>query len=229
MNFTERGHQVGFMREIYSRSEQVLICLSLGQGTACGREFQWLSNLYEIPPLPDNFANDHPRSNDNSADRFHWHRLKKHLWHHVLDTKFVSGWLSVYDILESPWWSRAWVFQEFIASSQVYFLYYREHIAWKRLSSILLSYCWVDAKCLTLDNDPYGSVVDQSWTDGPELRQLCRVIARKTDINDAIKAVEFTLKSKIKWSGYGDLKELLAHSRYCKLLTRGTKSTHFST
>lgn len=115
------------------------------------------------------------------------------------------------------WWRRAWVFQEFITSSQASFIYDQKSIPWDKLSRILASILWCHDDMLT-DRGYFHEFNEKFNLDGPEDRQLCRVINRSTKAGcqEALDSVKFMVRSKLEWSGSADLKELLAHSRYCK-------------
>lgn len=97
----ERAHQVGFMGEIYRSAKQTLICLATQDCDSRG--FEWIEEVLKLP-LQGPFD--------------------------VSDETFQSGWLKFLDIVTSPWWSRAWVFQEFILSRRPIFIYGCTSMAW---------------------------------------------------------------------------------------------------
>lgn len=202
----------------------------------------WLLKLYEhIPPLEDDleleeedsFLKDADRDSNTLPDedsvnesvptnelpltRYHMYRLQSYISDNVLNEDFTNGWLAFYDILECQWWKRAWVFQEFITSSQSSFIYGRKSISWANLSPILASIFRVHDSLLT-DRNNFLEFNEKFDLDGPEDRQLCRVIDRSTrdGCRAALASVKFMVTSKLKWSGSTDLKCLLANSRYCK-------------
>lgn len=239
-NIAERSHQVGLMRDIYQSAEQVIICLSTEK--CSGRGMNWLLKLYEhVPPLKDDmelkedgsFVKDADRNSNTfpeedcadgsvpvsepSLSRYHWSRLMKYLWDNMLDEDFTNGWLAFYDIFECQWWKRAWVFQEFFISSQSSFLYGRKYISWTHLSPILASFCAVHDSMLT-NRDKFLELNEQFDLDGPEDRQLCRVIQRSTrdGCSAAVASVKFMVTSKLNEFGTMDLKCLLENSRYCQ-------------
>jgi hypothetical protein len=97
----ERAHQVSFMGDIYRAAKQTLICLSTKHCDARG--FEWIQEVLTLPTRgPFN----------------------------VSDNAFVSGWLGFLDVVTTPWWTRAWVFQEFILSQRPIFLYGHASMAW---------------------------------------------------------------------------------------------------
>ena len=154
---------------------------------------------------------------DIPDERYHWRRLKDYLWKHIGDERFINGWLAFYDIVESPWWKRAWVFQEFIASSTVSLLYWRSSLSWSHVSPILRSFCFAHMSVLT-NRDFFLGLTDFK-PGGPQDRQMCRIIDRieRTNSEAALDMVYFMVKAKIEGVvGFMDLKKLLAHSRYCK-------------
>ncbi|KFY66496.1 hypothetical protein V496_02038 [Pseudogymnoascus sp. VKM F-4515 (FW-2607)] len=233
-NFLERSQQVGIMRDIYQPAERVIICLSTEK--CSGRGMTWLVKLYDnIPPLENDlevreegsFLKDADRDEDSdnqsvstnglTPTRYHAIRLQRYIWDNVLDEDFLNGWLAFYDILECQWWKRAWVFQEFITSTQSWFIYGRKSITWANLSPMLASIIRSHYSLLTSRH--YFLAFNQGFDlDGPEDRQLCRVIDRSTrdGCRVALDSVKFIVTSKLKWTGSTDLKCLLAHSRYCE-------------
>jgi hypothetical protein len=240
LNIVERSHQVGLMHDIYQSAERVIICLSTEK--CSGRGMAWLLKLYEhIPPLKDDleleeegsFLKDADRDSNSLPDedsvnesvptnelpltRYHVHRLNRYIWDNVLNKDFTNGWLAFYDILECQWWKRAWVFQEFITPSHSSFIYGRKSISWANLSPILASIFRAHDFLLTNRNN-FLELNEKFDLDGPEDRQLCRVIDRSTrdGCRAALASVKFMVTSKLKWSGSADLKCLLANSRYCK-------------
>lgn len=83
-NLLERSHQVGFMRDIYARAEQVLLCLSTGEHDGYGIE--WLQELYDaVPPLDDDLDKEAARhsangySDDPDFRQYHLHRLNDYM------------------------------------------------------------------------------------------------------------------------------------------------------
>ena len=212
-NLMERSHQVAFMRHIYQYAEQVLVCLSTKKES--GRGVKWLQRLYEnVPPLDDDLDADHQLEDDESIERFHQNRLNNHLWANTVDENFMKEWLAVFDILESPWWRRAWVYQEFIASSQAYFLFGRHSISWTRLPEILSSLCSIHKNLPSYHNLFLEMNEQFSWNESQD-SQFRPIVARKEHAKIATEVVKFVIKSKQDWSGPADLKTLLAHSRHC--------------
>ncbi|KAH7253767.1 uncharacterized protein BKA55DRAFT_593422 [Fusarium redolens] len=53
---------------------------------------------------------------------------------------YIKGWNSFYDLIESPWWSRAWIRQEFACSQTAIFLYHQEALDLSESS-------WLQAIC----------------------------------------------------------------------------------
>ncbi|KAH7124215.1 heterokaryon incompatibility protein-domain-containing protein [Dactylonectria macrodidyma] len=228
-DLSERSHQVGFMRDIYQCARQALICLSTSKTK--GRGMEWLLELCEnvsareddlIPRewAPNQAAKRDREEDDNEEEkidieRYHCHRLVHYIWEHVVDERFTNGWLAFYDVVESPWWSRAWVFQEFMVSTGATFLYGRHSASWKDVSHILNSICSTHRYFLT-NRDSFLSLNDFELY-GPQDRQFCRVLDRieRTKSQAAVDTAEFIVKTKLNWGGSADLKQLLAHSRYC--------------
>jgi hypothetical protein len=143
-NDSERSHQVSFMREIYSCAEQVIICLSTSRKTSA-EGIEWLQQLYQdVPPRENDLDPPSPKDKvplhgDFDLTVYHFHRVYLHLLDNVVKERFRSGWLALDGIINSPWWARAWIYQEFMCSARAHFLFNRQCIPWTKLSHLLRS------------------------------------------------------------------------------------------
>lgn len=175
-NLTERSHQVGFMRRIYSSAAQTLICLSTShphqEDETNTLGIEWLTELHQSvhpgddyykyyfqlehhlrtqlfsssPPsssssfssstshtgsAPDSSTAITTTTNNNSGDSGSQEPKRRR-------ASFTDGWRAFYaTIFASPWWLRAWVYQEFVSSASLYFLYGRASVPWSRVSEVL--------------------------------------------------------------------------------------------
>ncbi|KAL4732731.1 hypothetical protein ACLX1H_001750 [Fusarium chlamydosporum] len=104
-DLTERSHQVSFMRDIYENATETLICLSTSDADKDG--------LARLASLDTTIVSAY-FGDDNDS---------------ILDTpemeQFLKCCVDVCGIFLSPWWGRAWVFQEFMVSAQSTFLHKR--------------------------------------------------------------------------------------------------------
>ncbi|KAK4201968.1 putative heterokaryon incompatibility protein [Triangularia verruculosa] len=178
-NLAERSHQVGFMRSIYSSAVQTLICLSTTEVDPRGIE--WLVNLHQsVDP-------------DGDFYQYYFH-LEYHLRTNLANQQFLNDWFTFYDVFSSPWWTRTWVYQEFISSSNIYFLYGRSSITWKRLSEVLPT-------LQKYSHFPYF---------GPAITE------RQAQVADTNNIVNFFVISKLRFDRVGpfDLMDLLSQSRH---------------
>lgn len=109
-NDSERSHQVAFMRDIYLNSRGTFICLSTHQAhKAWPNAFSWFSQ----------------RDVQQYTSRSYYH---------ITIAEYIKGWNAFYDLLECPWWSRAWIRQEFACSQTAIFLYHKEAQDFSELS-----------------------------------------------------------------------------------------------
>jgi len=151
----ERASQVSMMQRIYHGSTEVYVCLS----TADYENTSSTSDIVSLrsPSVQDpwmlwtsmgkrakaTFPRRHPTRGELEA------RLRRHLE----DERFLKDWLeSLREVLTVHWWSRAWVYQEFIMAQQPYFLWRGSSIPWSDLSPLLQFVC----------NDIDGKIKD--WT-----------------------------------------------------------------
>ncbi|KAK3326178.1 heterokaryon incompatibility protein-domain-containing protein [Apodospora peruviana] len=187
-NLRERSHQVGFMRRIYASAEQTLICLS----TACGsggaeeeintRGVEWLCQLHRVVDPQGDFY-------------MYYFRLEHYLRTRVRsDRMFADDWLAFYDIFQSPWWTRTWVYQEFISSNKIFFLFGRASVPWPGVSEVLPT-------LRKYDCSHYG------YND---------LAVRESQARATVDKVNFFVLSKMKFDRLGpyDLMDLLSQSRH---------------
>ncbi|KAF5625621.1 heterokaryon incompatibility 6 OR allele [Fusarium sp. NRRL 52700] len=115
-NDSERSHQVAFMRDIYLNSQGTFICLSTDQAEKdWPNAFSWFSQV-DVQ------------------------QYTSRCYYHITMAEYVKGWNAFYDLLECPWWSRAWIRQEFACSQTAIFLYHKEAQDFSELS-------WLQAIC----------------------------------------------------------------------------------
>ncbi|PZD42043.1 HET domain containing protein [Pyrenophora tritici-repentis] len=137
-NPSERSHQVGFMAEIYKNATQVLVSLT-SEGDRTGG-LEWISQT--IPPEAIRQAVDTFSQSVMRKDNFNfpWHdgstvasiveyyqRMSPIRDIHVSWTTFVDT------VLNSPWWARAWIRQEFILSPDAYLMASFDYTHWLNL------------------------------------------------------------------------------------------------
>ncbi|KAK4170802.1 putative heterokaryon incompatibility protein [Triangularia setosa] len=178
-NLAERSHQVGFMTSIYSSAGQTLISLSTKEVEPRGVE--WLVKLHQnVDPNGDFY-------------QYYFH-LEYYLRTNLADRRFVDDWFAFYDVFSSPWWMRTWVYQEFISSSNIYFLYGRSSIPWRHLSEVLPT-------LQKYSHFPYF---------GPAITE------RQAQVADTNNIVNFFVTSKMRFDRAGpfDLMDLLSQSRH---------------
>ncbi|RYP44254.1 hypothetical protein DL768_009258 [Monosporascus sp. mg162] len=142
----ERAHQVSFMGDIYRGAEQTLICLSTKD--CDGRGFDWMEEILAGAAFSKNEYGLELRT---------------------FSAKFFEGWNEFLMILSSPWWSRAWVFQEFMLSKQPIFLYGRRSIPFHELDLKLERFFRI---LQDMDNHCHGTYERTSHNQKKELQTL---------------------------------------------------------
>jgi hypothetical protein len=112
-NTSERSHQVSFMGDIYAAAQQVLVCLSTAED--CGGGMTWLMQfMSDMITQHDLIQGIHSVQIDESF---------KLSGPRPSDEALLSGYQAfIGTIVESDWWSRAWVRQELLRSTDAYFL-----------------------------------------------------------------------------------------------------------
>ncbi|KAG4262314.1 hypothetical protein FPRO03_10544 [Fusarium proliferatum] len=141
----ERGHQVMMMRDIYSRGATTLVCLSTADqekpaGLFSGSNTQtqefgkkaglWVPTETQKPnPGLGWLTNGPPQSSTGLVDVF---------WKDCYDRGPRPETLASFvAFLRSPWWTRSWVYQEFVCSHKVHFVFADYGASWETISSCL--------------------------------------------------------------------------------------------
>ncbi|KAH8674195.1 heterokaryon incompatibility protein-domain-containing protein [Xylariales sp. PMI_506] len=113
----ERAQQVMLMQDIYSNCASTLVCLSVQNDSPAVKmtpALQWFTNMSK--PLS----------------------LMHHFWNNGFNRESRYSWLGSFLVfLRSPWWTRSWVYQEFVSSPEVYFMYEEDSATWKDISKCL--------------------------------------------------------------------------------------------
>jgi hypothetical protein len=146
-NPDERSHQVGMMRDIYAGAARVLICLDVCESKRDGSVgMQWASD--QIPEI--NQHHGLRKSTDleealsiwSKHDRADFWRTARQ-WSHevgsdILPLKekialqgFQQGIIAFLELFLRPWWSRAWICQEFIFAAEADFASGGVSIPWQ--------------------------------------------------------------------------------------------------
>jgi len=133
-DLVERSSQVGMMRDIYRRSQDAIICISTYISDPSRHHKEPMESVIDGKfwmRYGPSFRNPNPFNEIYLLVR---HKLK------CKNTILQSppGFLeSLCVFLSSPWWSRAWVYQEFIMAPRAYFLYEESTVSWAELSTVL--------------------------------------------------------------------------------------------
>jgi len=226
-DINERSSQVRSMREIYQYAEQVLVCLSTQRCDPRG--MSWLVGLArDVRPrgfdeFPEAERRYMIRSNRNDwinpelatlFDGDHTFRIVDHIRENIRNATFRKGLLASCEVLEAPWFTRAWVFQEFIVAANVHFLYSGVHASWQTLLPVWTAICMDHNRGFhkiifeTIDDEGVRSYLPE-WAESSELFGLLLGDAPKA----ALKGLESLIRIKAQWCEKHDLLELLAHSR----------------
>ncbi|KAK7435082.1 hypothetical protein Landi51_13196 [Colletotrichum acutatum] len=135
----EKSHQVNFMREIYRNATHVYVSMPIERNLR--PIFEWLTGLtaakmtegYEPSP---NMLYENPPPEPNLPGR----------WRDKVNPEWpADSWEDIYRVINHSWWSRSWVYQEFIVASDVFFLFSGEvSMPWNQLHPILSLFMELD-------------------------------------------------------------------------------------
>jgi hypothetical protein len=134
----EKSHQVAFMQQIYRQADRVFLSMMVTRDVRPA--FKWLKKLVHESASVDDKASSEQYQNGqvNSMIYAPNSQLSTEDPEPVLRSVPTHTWDLMYDILEHPWWSRAWVYQEFITASRTIFLFSNDtYVDWDELHPML--------------------------------------------------------------------------------------------
>jgi hypothetical protein len=119
----EKSHQVNFMQQIYSRADRVFLSMIVAQNVR--PTFDWLRGIIETSSTARDTTTIGQYQKGQSDRMLYAQSAQLDTENRQpLDRRYPTNtWDVMYDILEHPWWSRAWVYQEFITASRTIFLF----------------------------------------------------------------------------------------------------------
>lgn len=209
-NLKERSHQVGFMRDIYHGAKQTLICLSTINTEGLG--LKWFAELWQalVEDYYQKFVEEagvvlnDAWYTDARGETISGDGTRRFLNVKLAEKTFISGLAKFCDFLQSPWWERAWVFQEFMMSSQPTFLLGHHAIPFKEIVSLLPELCTLAVETLSGPDSTYRSQL---------VRELKRIHHRPTRIQESITVVLRIFLAGTDWRRTTDLKLLLMYTQ----------------
>ncbi|KAG9500605.1 hypothetical protein J7337_009087 [Fusarium musae] len=134
------------MRDIYSRSVTTVICLSTADkkisaapqfGSNQPRGFGGNAGLWDPPAAKKvnagfEWLKNQPLQGSTSLVDIFWKDCYNGGPHPETLESFVR-------FLQSPWWTRSWVYQEFVCSPKIHFVFEDDGDSWERISTCLTS------------------------------------------------------------------------------------------
>ncbi|OJD34984.1 heterokaryon incompatibility protein or allele [Diplodia corticola] len=239
----ERSHQVGFMRDIYQCAREVIVCLSTDKSTSLAVD--WLL-APDKPELDEMFydaragelsvtfqeqvkrSNIHARTRvlmrtnsyvarkvslRNNADTI---REDDFVRASMSDNEFYYGWLDVLTMLGQPWWTRAWIYQEFMVCKNAQFLFGQSSISWRQLSAALVPFIEIFQSRIPLARY-YCSNRARIGAATPLVERMTTILEREISVEDSMTAAKSLLKNKSSFQiGREIFNTVLAHSRLCR-------------
>jgi hypothetical protein len=229
-NLQERSYQVGLMRNIYQWAEMTLVSLCDARGV--GPSLEWFIKLDTELRCADQSPYKHVATDGSTSPALDSKCLLELLRHRVDQGLDLTRWRDAYDIMAHPWWTRAWVFQEFIVSSKSYFCNATGSLSWLSILPILSTLCSLSAadveNLYKPDLHPEGKLISEAQqerlTSTPsfdtaefEFQEFFHKLLKRIGEAEADKrAVRSIVESKHKFSDLTDLKIILRHARNCQ-------------
>jgi hypothetical protein len=124
--------------------------------------------------------------------------------------------------LSRPWWSRAWVYQEFIMAPRAYFVYGESTVSWAELSTVLEEVSSLGEEQLKdLENNISKSMKESETEEEEKALFRSRLIITAVllylpKFRSCLGPVTSFMKGKARQKKVFGLKELLQHSRQCQ-------------
>nr|RBR00744.1 hypothetical protein FVER53263_04426 [Fusarium verticillioides] len=119
-------------------------------------------------------------------------------------SEFVDGWIEFCKVLSSPWWERAWVFQEFMVSSRATFLYGQHSMDHALMLLLMPDLCISTLGILFEPTKTRGTCVK---------KKLKRAKVTRTQVSRSISKVLSVFLAKNEWYRDYDLKKLLVYTQ----------------
>jgi hypothetical protein len=127
------------MQQIYTRADRVFLSMIGAQNVR--PTFDWLRGIIETSSAASDTTtiNQYQKSQNDRMVCARSAELDTED-RQPLDRRYPTNtWDVMYDILEHPWWSRAWVYQEFITASRTIVLFSNNNwIDWNDLHPLLM-------------------------------------------------------------------------------------------
>jgi len=131
----ERSRQVGLMREIYRRCDTALVCLSTVADDPGGMNWARIVSPWPSEDGITPITAKHLTTNQDP------HNLDAGLWNCIPSTQgheSLIEWLkSLRIFVTAPWWTRSWVYQEFVTAPRIQLLFCSSSMPWTEISSLM--------------------------------------------------------------------------------------------
>ncbi|KAF5652712.1 Heterokaryon incompatibility protein [Fusarium sp. NRRL 25303] len=202
-NLIERSIQVGFMRAIYESAKETLICLSVADTKGDG--MRWLVELEETYVNRAIIGETLPSEDgDDRRHPFSTNQFRTEMEECLSQHEFADGWIKFCDVLSSPWWGRAWVFQEFMVSCRATFLYGQHSMKHEIMLSLMPDLCLSTLEVLFEPEKTRGTCIK---------KKLKRAKVTRTQVSRSISKVLSVFLAKHEWYRDYDLKKLLVYTQ----------------
>jgi hypothetical protein len=210
-NPKERSHQVAQMRDIYAGAERVLISLALkSPHLNSAQGIEWMMQLRQR--LQDMSCKGMRDTNDSSC----YKGLYEHMVESFAKPNFQDGYIALIQLLQSPWWRRAWIYQEFIVASEANFLHGGVAISWQDFATVM--------NHLIKSGHGLGEALSQNvvkWfndlQDQPSLEETLHRLSKITgDERAQLVPTSILIQRKFHWKRPADLKVWLECGRLCR-------------
>ena len=213
----ERSIQVGMMRDIYAGAQKVLISLATLDTDPRGADgVKWIMQVRED-------LQEMGCQGMEEADDADCHFLLLDYWEEkFLLPSFSEGFLGFYHLLRSPWWTRAWIWQEFVIAREAHFLFGGTSIIWIDFGAVLAHF--QEAHGGT--SRPFEACLHQRSRQ-QELAQKAGKTKESSAVDDQLIRLHLKginerhlavllFQAKYNWRGPGDLKSWLECGRHCQ-------------
>ncbi|KAH7091433.1 heterokaryon incompatibility protein-domain-containing protein [Paraphoma chrysanthemicola] len=215
-NLSERSHQVGFMHEIYKSAQDVVACLSTADHVGADA-ITWIKEAHTYLPKPEPEQNYFALKRSLKGLRPEY-PFKTWFWSLIASETFETTWCDVMQMIKQPWWSRAWICQEYMSAEHVVFIYGGQTAEGNIVQSIMYLLIF-NVRSLfdpsEFSNWIHAQALQQSTTEqSVMIEQFEKIAMHFVDLRASL--IYMVMRGASKDDGAVDLGILLNHSRSCK-------------
>jgi Heterokaryon incompatibility protein (HET) len=131
----ERNHQVASMGDIYGKCEEVVIWLG-DEDNETESVVDFIKSTFE--EIKETVTENRQYRNTTDIIQLYLFRLEEHMIERLFRPELQKGWTNFAHILGRPWWTRAWIVQEFSNAPKATFHIGEFEVDWTLISALII-------------------------------------------------------------------------------------------